>query len=256
MYNKHVRCVTKRKELHKLRKTACVTGAASGLGYSLAEALVKKGYLVFAGYHTRLKPDLARLGEAYPEQVVIGRLDISDLESVKAFKSVILSKTDHLDLMLNNAGILGVYDQTIFDDIDYDSIRHVIETNTFGPLRTINQYLDLILKSEDKLIINISSTDASIADCWRKDSFAYCISKAGLNVMTAIVANGLSDYGVKVLAIHPGWLRTYMCGEIDAEADMEPEEAAEKIMKLIDRKDEFPFTPLNYIDNNGNPMRY
>lgn len=239
-----------------MRKTACVTGAASGLGVCLAEALVKRGYLVFAGYHSGIKPQLARLMEEYPDGIIAEHLDISDIDSVRKFKKVMENATDHLDLLLNNAGILGVYEQTIFDEIDYDSIRRVIETNTFGALRTTNQYLDMILKGEGKVIINISSTDASIADCWRKDSFAYCISKAGLNVMSAIVANGLKDSGVKVFAIHPGWLRTYMCGDLDAEADMEPNEAAEKIMKILERKDEFAYTPLNYIDNEGNPMHY
>lgn len=239
-----------------MSKNICITGAASGLGYSLVKAFVERGDVVFAGYHSQLKPQLKMLMEQYPAQVIAAKLDVSDLNSVREFKKVIQKQTDHLDILLNNAGILGVYDQTIFDDIDYESIHKVIDTNTLGPLRTINNYLDLLLEGETKLIINISSTDASIAKCERKDSFAYCISKAGMNVMTAIVANGLEEKGVKVLAVHPGWLRTYMCGVLDDEADMEPDEAAEKIIKLAERKDEFPYTPLNYIDNNGEPMVY
>lgn len=239
-----------------MKKTVCVTGAASGLGGSLTQELVNRGYYVFAGYHSGIKPQLVALLKEYPDSITAGRLDVSDLESVRSFKNIILQSTDHLDILINNAGILGVYDQTIFDDIDYDSIRKTIETNTFGALRTINNYLDLILKSDTKLIINISSTDASIADCWRKDSFAYCISKAGLNVMTAICANALEESKVKILAVHPGWLQTYMCGFLDEDADMEPEDAAKKIANLIEHRDDFPFTPLNYIDSSGNRMRY
>lgn len=87
-----------------MRKTACVTGAASGLGYSLAEILVKNNYLVFAGYHSRIKEELARLREKYPDQVMIERLDVSDIESVKQFKKVIEKEAGHLDLILKGEG--------------------------------------------------------------------------------------------------------------------------------------------------------
>ena len=86
------------------------------------------------------------------------------------------------------------------------------------------QFLPLLEKSGLKLIINILSEAGSVADCRRENQFAYCMSKAALNMQSKILQNYLKPRGFKILAIHPGWIRTNMGGP---QAPLPAEGAAE-----------------------------
>lgn len=74
-----------------------------------------------------------------------------------------------------------------------------------------------------KVIVNISSEAGSIGECWRDREFDYCMSKAALNMQSVLLQKYLKSEGIKVLAIHPGWMRTDMGG---AEADISPDTSA------------------------------
>jgi NAD(P)-dependent dehydrogenase (short-subunit alcohol dehydrogenase family) len=97
----------------------------------------------------------------------------------------------------------------------------------------IQHFLPLLEKGERKLIINISSEAGSIADCKRSSEYAYCMSKSALNMASKIIQNALKARGFKVLAIHPGWMRTEMGGQ---DADIHPDEAADGIFQLAMRQ--------------------
>jgi len=102
------------------------------------------------------------------------------------------------------------------------------------------------------MLVNISSEAGSIGDCWRKKEFGYSMSKAALNMQSVILQNHLKEYGVKVLAIHPGYMKSYMLGEKNYDADIEPEAAAENIFKLLEEKKDIN-TPIFY-DYQGNEL--
>jgi NAD(P)-dependent dehydrogenase (short-subunit alcohol dehydrogenase family) len=111
--------------------------------------------------------------------------------------------------------------------------QKTMDVNAFGPLRVIQQFLPLLKKGPRKLIINISSEAGSLADCCRSMEYAYCMSKSALNMASRILQNALAPAGFKVLAIHPGWMRTDMGGP---EADIAPDEAADGIFELAMRQ--------------------
>ena len=90
--------------------------------------------------------------------------------------------------------------------------------------------LPLIRKGKKKLIINVSSEAGSIQNAWRKSEYAYCMSKAALNMSSQILQNDLKDEGLKVVALHPGWFSSDMGG---ADAPITPVEAAKDAVNLI-----------------------
>ncbi|WP_058301268.1 SDR family NAD(P)-dependent oxidoreductase [Gorillibacterium timonense] len=85
--------------------TAYVTGADRGLGLALTEGLLERGYQVYAGSYMSDWPELDRLAETYPKQLVQVPLDVSNGASVTAAADIIASQTPSLDLLINNAGI-------------------------------------------------------------------------------------------------------------------------------------------------------
>ncbi|MFW5992034.1 MAG: SDR family NAD(P)-dependent oxidoreductase [Halanaerobiaceae bacterium] len=227
-----------------------VTGADRGLGLALTETLLKNDYIVYAGRYMEDWKELDELKEEYGDWLNIIPLDVSSKKSVEEAASKIKSATSSLDLLINNAGIYQDRSGNIFEDLYYDDMIKMYEVNTLGPLKVTRSVVDLLVEGRQKMLVNISSEAGSVGDCWRKEEFGYCMSKAALNKQSAILQNHLGDYGIKVLAIHPGYLKSYMSGEKNYDADIEPEESAENIFKLLNSKTEID-APM-YYDYLGN----
>jgi len=232
-------------------ETVFITGADKGLGMSLTRLFLREGFRVYAGLH---RPDDAspELGRLYPELFFPIPLDVASLDSVRAAASRVAELAGALDLLINNAGVL-LETRTPLEELDLavHPLMRTMDVNAFGPLRVCQQFLPLLERGERKLIINITSEAGSIADCWRESEFAYSMSKAALNMLSKILQNHLAPRGFKILAVHPGWMRTDMGGK---DADIEADEAAEGIFRLASRnwdRDD----PI-YMDYLGQPMRW
>jgi NAD(P)-dependent dehydrogenase (short-subunit alcohol dehydrogenase family) len=131
-------------------------------------------------------------------------------------------------------------------------MRNLIEVNTFGPLRVSQSVIPLLLKGSNKILANISSEAGSLADSWRDKEYGYCMSKTALNLQLTIIQNQLKAFGVKVLAFHPGYVKSYIFGEFNSDATIDAMESASGIASQILRApsvDEHMF-----IDYQGNKM--
>lgn len=233
-----------------MAETVFITGAGRGLGFSLAEKFLNEGWRVFAGKHVT-EERLRALGERFPQTLTVVPLDVTDEASVVQAARTVSELTDALDVLINNA---AVYLEGARPALEDDAGAHWLRTfdvNTLGPLRVTRQFLPLLERGRRKLIINISSEAGSIADCWRDREYAYCMSKAALNMQSKILHNYLTPKGFKVLAIHPGWMRTDMGGP---NADIDPGESAAGIFALV-RREWSPDDPI-YMDYQGRPMRW
>jgi len=158
-----------------------------------------------------------------------------------------------LDILINNAGVFFSQTKLPLAEVDLDDghLESMMAVNAFGPLRVTRQFLPLLEKGRLKRIVNISSEAGSISDCGRDSWFGYCMSKAALNMQCGILQRHLKPKGFKVLAIHPGWLRTDMGG---AEADLDPEVSAEAIFGLATRK--WSLDDPIYMDYTGKPLNW
>jgi NAD(P)-dependent dehydrogenase (short-subunit alcohol dehydrogenase family) len=208
-------------------KTALVTGANKGIGREVAQQLARKGFHVFVGARNR------KAGRKAVDEIVKDggkasflEIDVSDADSVIAAGREFSKMADHLDVLVNNAGIIVEGDNAILEISD-ELFRKTLETNTLGALRVTRAFVSLLRKSKAPRVINVSSGGGQLtggADGWAP---AYCISKTALNGVTSQLAAALPKFAVN--SICPGWVRTDMGGE---NASRSMEEGADTIVWL------------------------
>jgi NAD(P)-dependent dehydrogenase (short-subunit alcohol dehydrogenase family) len=153
-------------------------------------------------------------------------IDVADSDSVAIAAPEFSKIEDHLDVLVNNAGIIVDGDDAILEISD-DLFRKTLETNTLGSLRVTRAFEPLLQKSKAPRVINVSSGGGQLtggADGWAP---AYCISKTALNGVTVQLAAALPKFAVN--SVCPGWVRTEMGGE---NASRSVEEGADTIVWL------------------------
>ncbi|MBN1878450.1 MAG: SDR family oxidoreductase [Anaerolineae bacterium] len=206
---------------------AFVTGADRGLGLALCTGLLERGWRVFAGQYMPGWPELGDLARTYPEALRIVPLDVGAIDSARAAAQSVTSQVDHVDLLINNAGVTSPSNRySIRESQDYTEMHRIYDINSLGPLRVVEAFLPLLDRSQLKRLCFVSSEAGSIARSQRAAWYGYCMSKAALNMGIKIMFNHLRPEGYTFRVYHPGWVRSYMSGKKNTEADLEPEEAA------------------------------
>jgi NAD(P)-dependent dehydrogenase (short-subunit alcohol dehydrogenase family) len=240
-----------------MNKVACVTGADRGLGFELTKQLLEQQYTVFAGRFLADWDWLDPLEQQYGGRLITVELDVASDDSVKTAAARIASHTDKLDLLINNAGIAGGKDGEIFTELDLALFQKMYDINALGPLRVTNALSHLLLAGEEKLLVNISSEAGQINQTWRESWYGYCMSKAALNVQSNIVHNQLKSKGGRVLVIHPGWMKSFMSGKFNENADISAEESARHILGTIRQyqSEEIAQHP-SFLDYQGRVMSW
>jgi NAD(P)-dependent dehydrogenase (short-subunit alcohol dehydrogenase family) len=237
--------------------TALVTGADHGIGFELVRRLLEEGHWVFAGRFNPEEQGLAELASEFGEQLILLDLDVGSDASVQAAATKVREYTDSLDLLINNAAILGDIETTVLGELDFDEMLQVFNVNALGSLRVTNALIELILNSPSRTIANISSEAGSIGQCYRDSWFAYTMSKAAVNMHSNVVHKGVKARGGQVLVLHPGWVQTFMRGEKDSAATLTPEQSAGKLWGLIreamERRGEPAEAPV-FLDVEGHVL--
>lgn len=180
-------------------KTILVTGGASGIGKSICETFSKKGYKVFAAdINTEL------LTKIIDENIIPITMDVTNLESIKNAYSKISQMVDHLDVIVENAGISRM---ASLIEMDMAVIEKMININLLGMIRVNKIFFPLIEKSKGR-IINISSENG-----WLKPApfnGPYSISKYAVEAYNDSLRRELNFLGIKVIKIQPGSFKTAM----------------------------------------------
>ncbi|TCN55459.1 short subunit dehydrogenase [Flavobacterium circumlabens] len=142
------------------------------------------------------------------------QLNVSDTESVKAARIEIGKKTAVLDALINNAGIHGGMPQTALE-ASVEQFKEVFETNVYGVVRMTQAFFDLLEKSPQPRIVNVSSSGCSLTlhsdPSWKyytHKAAVYPASKAAMNMYTIDLAYELRDTLFKVNAVCPGFVAT------------------------------------------------
>jgi len=234
-----------------MRETVLITGANRGLGLALANKFGGEDWQVLAGARAD-HGGLADLVKRFPHVSVVS-LDVTDVDSVRNAARQVSERATGLDILINNAAIFPEEGTPPLAKLDLSDmhLQRTMDVNVLGPLRVTQQFLPLLERGQRKLILNVSSEAGSIADCRRKSQYAYCMSKAALNMQSRILQNDLGRKGFKVLAVHPGWMQTDMGGP---DATVPPDVSAAGIFRLAmrhwDPSDEI------YWDYRGNSLRW
>lgn len=215
-------------------RTVFITGADRGLGYALCAGLLAEGWQVFAGQYMPQWPELTGLLESYPQALHIIPLDVRSRQSVQAAAQAVGQLTEHIDLLINNAGVHSpAENRSIREAQDYAELQRVYDVNTLGPLRVVEAFLPLTDRGNLKRLCFVSSEAGSIARSERSAWFGYCMSKAALNMEVKNLFNALRPEGYTFRVYHPGWIRSYMGGTKAVEANLEPEEAAARAIPIF-----------------------
>ena len=233
-----------------MQGTVLITGSSRGLGFALAETFLAAGFDVIATHRKDTCPKLDELSQRFPGRLETLRMDVLDENSVRQAADEVRSSRGRLDVLINNAALCLDVDASI-QDHDLDAIRQQMDVNAYGPLRVTRAFLPLLEESDRGILVNISSEAGSVGACWRDTGFGYCMSKAALNMQSRILEKYLAPRGIKVLAVHPGWMQSDMGGP---GADISPAEAAEGILRLV-ASENCRDTPM-YVVYNGDPYPY
>jgi len=203
-----------------------ITGANRGLGLGFVRHYLQEGAAVWACYRS----GLAGLTDIDSAQLHTVQLDVS-----QDFDASILALPDTIDVLINNAGIYGPYnDGQTLENIRADAMLNVFNVDCVGPLRVVQQ-LKTQVENAKGVIANVSSKMGSSADNSSGGTYAYRAAKAALVIVSKSMAVDLASEGVRVITLHPGWVETDMThqtGLIDVQTSVA---GMSKVIQQVDR---------------------
>ena len=224
-----------------MTKPILITGASRGLGTDLAELYLSKDYTVFVGVRNTTADNILALKERYKDKLQILEMDVASDSSVISASEKFKDYATSLEIIINNAAI---HDKDTLEDINFEKALEIYNINTLGSLRVTKNFLTYLNQGSTKVLVNISSEAGSIGSCPRSGEFGYCMSKSALNMQSVLLQNLLKKDGIKVLSVHPGWMRTDMGGK---HAAIDSSETASGVYELIEKYKHKLDTPI-YLD--------
>lgn len=215
---------------------AFITGANKGIGFATAKQLLEKGYYVFLGSRDLKKGVKAveKLNHHGFTNVKAIQLDVTDNDSIMAAFNEINKKISALDILINNAGINGGSPYTVLE-ASPEQFKSTFDTNVFGVASVTKVFIELLRKSDQPRIVNVSSSVGSLTlqsdPTWPAYDYAkygvYSASKAALNMYTVNLAYELRNTPFKVNAVCPGYTSTDFTDHNGGEVEI----AAQRIVK-------------------------
>jgi len=205
------------------KRTALVTGASRGIGRSIALSLAENGWQVVLNYHrsqSAAEEVLAAIRQAGGEAIAV-QADISLGSDRARLLQTAEEVYGFIDLLVNNAGI-APQERTDLLDLGEASYDHVMAVNLKGPFflsqLASRRWLESIAAGETRkpMMININSISAYTSS---PDRAQYCLSKAGMGMMTALFADRLAEAGISVFEIRPGIIATDMTSGVKEKYD-------------------------------------
>lgn len=196
-------------------QTVLITGANKSIGFETARQLAQQGYYVFIGSRDEVRGQeaVAALKAGGLTSVELLELDVASEASVAAARQRLGERTEKLDVLINNAGILGGLPQQPSAVTDAQ-LHAVFETNVFGAVRMVRHFLDMLARSAQPRIVNVTSELGSLTlhndPSWIYYGYkggAYGPSKTALNAYTVALAYELRDR-FKVNMVNPGHTAT------------------------------------------------
>ncbi len=182
------------------RKIWLITGAASGLGLAITERVLLEGDIVVAT--ARNVERLSKLRQTYEGSLYLEELDVvSEADVQRVIRKTVL-ELGRIDVLVNNAGYgtLRPFEQT-----SSSSFRAEVDVNFFGTVNLIRATLPSMREKRSGVIINISSSAGRVG---APGMAAYCAAKAAVGVFTESLAKEAKPFGVRVVAVEPGSIRT------------------------------------------------
>jgi NAD(P)-dependent dehydrogenase (short-subunit alcohol dehydrogenase family) len=223
-------------------KGVIVTGASRGLGAELARELAGRGArVVLVARELGPLEDVAQSISACGGEAHAVTGDVADKHATHVIAASAAALIGPVDVLIHNASTLGPTPLKLLLDTECEDFSHVLDVNLVGPFRLSKAVAGSMALRRTGLVVHISS-DASVEayPTWG----AYSVSKAAFDHLGRLLAAELSDFGVHVLSIDPGEMRTRMHRDAVPDADesalLAPETVAAQIAGIIAGHDRWP----------------
>ncbi|MHC4149842.1 MAG: 3-ketoacyl-ACP reductase [Planctomycetota bacterium] len=248
------------------RKAALVTGAGRGIGRGIALALAKINWDVVINYRSNEKAasQTAKLVQDAGGKCIVVKADVGKISEHSQLLEETLKNFGRLDLLVNNAGV-GPRQRLDILEAAEESYDEVMAVNLKGPFfltqLVAKKMINLVETGvvETPRIVNISSISAYVSSPNRSE---YCLSKAGMSMMTALYANRLAEHGIQVFEIRPGIIDTDMTSGVKEKYDRlidegltpirrwgKAEDVAQAVVAIAEGN--FPFSTGEIINVDG-----
>jgi NAD(P)-dependent dehydrogenase (short-subunit alcohol dehydrogenase family) len=215
---------------NKARPVSLVTGAGRGIGRGIAVELARLGHALVINYagNARAADECLQLVRGAGGDGITVQADVSAPSDRDRLVSATLDAFGRIDLLVNNAGIAPSVRADILEASE-ESFDQLVAVNLKGPYFLTQRIAHQMIRQVESggtappQIVTVSSISAYTASVNRGD---YCISKAGLGMMTALWAARLAEYGIRVYEIRPGVIATDMTGGVREKYDRMIEQGA------------------------------
>lgn len=214
-------------------ETILISGTNRGIGLELVrQYLTETPHRVYATVRTESAARaLDDLVARYPDRLTVLVFDVSNVAQMQQQAAQLVQNGGALDVLINNAGMNPPGGIQRIDTITSDVMLNTFHVNTVGPLMLVQQFLPMLKRSQRPCVVNVSSGMGSLTERDYGGYYAYCTSKAALNMVTRGLAIDLAQYHGLAIALDPGWVKTDMGG---SGAELEPYESVEGIRRIID----------------------
>lgn len=248
-----------------MKKTAIITGSSRGIGFAIARRLGLDGnriVMVATGAQEKNQTALDEL-EALDIECMYVQANIGSHEDRLRIVRETVEKFERIDILVNNAGVAPLVRADLLDMTE-ESFDRVISVNTKGTMFLTQAVAKQMISQEPVdgrrgIIVNVSSCSAAVSSVSRGE---YCISKAGVSMLTTLYADRLAAEGILVHEVRPGVIATDMTSTVTEKYDQliqdgafpiarwgKPEDVANVVSAFC--SDKFQYTTGNYIDVDG-----
>jgi len=222
------------KTLELGKPTVLITGSNRGIGFALVKNYAANGWNVIATCRNPSKAeDLNQLSNQY-SSISIEEMDVTDISEIQYLAEIY--KNQPIDILINNAGILGNIENQSFGNLDQALFEKVMAVNALGPLKVAEAFADSVALSEQKKIVSMTSGLGSMQITLNSDAFYYYrMSKAALNMGVLAMNVSLKSKGVISALIAPGMVETQLLRDSGyPRVGITTDESAAGLVKVID----------------------
>jgi NAD(P)-dependent dehydrogenase (short-subunit alcohol dehydrogenase family) len=248
-------------------KNAIITGGSSGIGKAITLSVAQKGYnIIFTHYDKNddFVNETLNLAKSFGTEIYAFKANSGEASEREKLYNFIFSKLGRIDLLVNNAGIAPPKRADILEATE-ESYDLVMNINLKGPYfitqKIANNMIEQVKKDAEfkPIIINTSSVSAWTSSTGRGE---YCLSKAGVSMMTKLYADRLGEFSINVYEIQPGIIKTNMTSTVIEKYDNLifnegillqkrwgfPEDVAKVVESIIDGHFSYSTGQVFYVD--------
>ena len=204
-------------------KVVVLTGASSGIGYSLLKYFISEGAIVYASSRNERE-----ITDEDKQECHFELLDLSNEVNVEEYTKIILQKENRVDILINNAGV--AHNLALIEEMNWEMFNSIIKDNVMPTFNMIKYIMPIMKKNNSGTVINISSRAGRRAV---PKLSAYTAAKFAVRGLTESVAKEVQETGIKCVTISPAGVNTGMRAMVFGKEDAENQQDTSRITEII-----------------------